>query len=258
MPQTVWSGAVSFGLVNVPVKLVSATRDRAVRFSQLHGNDGEKIRMKRTCPEHGEIPYDEVVKGYAVGKHEFVVVTPEELSSLEPEKGRTIDIEEFVDLSEVDPVFYNKPYHLVPDETGSKAYHLLLAAMEETGMAGVGRFVLRNREHLVVLRPLEGALVLETLRFHDEVVSPETALSEAPKKKEPAKKELDMAVRLVKELAAAWDPSKYEDEFRDKVLKLVEKKKSGETVKITPPAQEGPVTEDLEKALEKSLSEITR
>lgn len=256
MPQTVWSGAVSFGLVNVPVKVVSATRDRSVHFSQLHARDGEKIRMKRTCPEHGEIPYEEVVKGYPVGKHEFVVVDREELEALEPEKSRTIDIEDFVDLGEVDPVYFNKPYHLVPDETGSKAYHLLLRAMEETGMAAIGRFVLRNKEHLVVLRPLEGVLVMETMRFHDEVVEPEVVMSDAPKKAEPSGKEVDMAVRLVKELSSDWEPQKYDDRFRELVLHLVEKKRKGETVKVTPPKVEGRVTQDLEKALQESLSEI--
>jgi DNA end-binding protein Ku len=258
MPQTIWSGAVSFGLVNVPVKVVSATRDRSVRFSQLHADDGEKVRMKRTCPEHGEIAYKEIVKGYPVGKNEYVVVTKEELEALEPEKSRTIDIEDFVKLEDVDPVYFEKPYHLVPDEAGSKAYHLLFQAMEKTGMVAVGRFVLRNREHLVVLRPVDQVLVMETMRFHDEVVKPETVLAEAPKKKEPSKKEVDMAVRLVKELSSDWEPEKYEDTFRELVVHLVEKKKKGETVKITPPKVEEGVTEDLEKALEASLSEIAR
>lgn len=258
MPQTIWSGAVSFGLVNVPVKLVSATRDRNVRFSQLHKDDGEKVRMKRTCPEHGEIDYAEIVKGYPVSKNEYVVVTPKELESLEPEKSRTIDIEDFVDLGDVDPVYFNKPYHLVPDEAGSKAYHLLLQAMEQTGMAAVGRFVLRNREHLVAIRPLEGSLVMETMRFYDEVVDPKAAMSGAPRKKEPKPKELEMAVRLIKELSSDWDPSNYEDTFREQVLELVEKKKRGETVTVTPRKKQEGVPEDLEAALEASLSEITR
>lgn len=258
MPQTVWSGAVSFGLVNVPVKAVSATRDRSVRFSQLHKEDGERIRMKRTCPEHGEVPYDEVVKGFPVSKNEYVVVTKEDVESLEPEKSRMIEIEDFVDVGEVDPVYFRKPYHLIPDETGSKAYHLLLSAMEETGMAAVGRFVLRNREHLVVLRPVEGALVMETMRFEDEVVDPSSVMEDAPRPRQPNKKELEMAVRLVRELSGQWEPEKYEDTFREAILDLVEKKRRGETVKVKPHEEEERVTRDLEKALEDSLAQISR
>jgi DNA end-binding protein Ku len=258
MPQTIWSGAVSFGLVNVPVKAVSATRDKSVRFSQLHAPDGEKIRMKRTCPEHGEIPYEEVVKGYAVGKNEYVVIQPDDLEALEPEKSRTIDIEDFVDLEKVDPIYFQRPYFLVPDETGAKAYALLHTAMELTGKAAVGRFVMRNREHLVIIRPLGEGLVLETMRFYDEVVRTENVLADAPKRKEPAEREVEMAVRLVKELATEWDPEKYEDTFRERILELVEKKKKGETVRVTPPKAETGVEQDLAAALEESLREIAR
>lgn len=256
MAHTVWSGAISFGLVNIPVKAKVATRDRSVRFVQLHAPDGERIRMQRTCAEHGEVPYEEVTKGHPVGKGEYVVVTKEELESVEPEKADTIEIEAFVKLAEVDPVYFHKTYHLVPDQAGGKAYQLLVDALEATDRIALGRFVMRNKEHLVALRTWSSHIVMETLYFHDEVVQPED-VAEDVKVRKPSGKEEDMAVRLVESLATEFDPAKYEDTFRQRVEDLIQAKAEGGTFHVEERARE-PVIEDLEAALEKSLQEIKR
>lgn len=256
MAHTVWSGAISFGLVNIPVKAKVATRDRSIRFVQLHEQDGERIRMQRTCPEHGPIPYEEVTKGHPVGKSEFVVVTKDEISALEPEKADTIEIEAFVKLEEVDPVYFDKTYHLVAEAAGGKAYQLLVDALEDTGRVAIGRFVMRNKEHLVALRTWEGHIVMETLYFHDEVVPPDEVTEEA-KLRAPSKKEEEMAVKLIETLATEFDPLEYEDTFRNRLLELIEAKAQGSTVQVKERPREV-VIEDLEAALEKSLQEIKR
>lgn len=250
MPRAIWSGAISFGLVNIPVKANVATRDHRIKFVQLHEADGERIRYQRTCAEHGEVPYEQIVKGHPVGRGEYVVVTDEELGSIEPEKSHTIEIEDFVALEEVDPIYFDRTYHLVPDGAGAKAYRLLVEAMEETGQVAIGRFVLRAKEHLVALRTLDGALVMELLHYADEVELPEK-----PETKEPTKKEQQMAVRLIKSLTKKFEPQRYEDRFQQRLQEFVEAKAEGQTVKVEE-APRGTVIEDLEKALEKSLQEV--
>src|SRR3712207_1399951 len=174
MPRSIWSGAISFGLVNVPVKLYSAVNRKTVRFNQLNGKTGHRIAQKRVDPTTGEeVAYEDIVKGYELTKDRYVLVTQEELDALDPEKTRTIDIEDFVDLADIDPVYYDHPYWLVPDKGAAKAYSLLLTAMEESGKVAIARVVLRNKEHLVALRPAGGGLKMETLHFHDEVVPAE-------------------------------------------------------------------------------------
>src|ERR687893_7796 len=174
MPRSMWSGAISFGLVNVPVKLYSAVSRKTVRFHQLNGKTGTRIAQKRVDATTGEeVPYEDLVKGYELTKERYVVITPDELEALDPEKSRTIDIEDFVDLADIDPVYYDHPYWLVPDKGAAKAYSLLLKAMEESGKVAIARVVLRNKEHLVALRPAGPGLMMETMNFHDEVVPAE-------------------------------------------------------------------------------------
>src|SRR5919199_47420 len=174
MPRSIWSGAISFGLVNVPVKLFSAVNRKTVRFNQLNKETGNRIQQKRVDPETGEeVSYEQIVKGYELTKDRYVVITPEELDALDPEKSRTIDIEDFVDLEEIDPIYYDHPYYLVPDKGAEKAYGLLMNAMRESEKVAIARVVLRSKEQLVAIRPAGDLLMMETMIFADEVVDPE-------------------------------------------------------------------------------------
>src|ERR687889_2794176 len=171
MPRSIWSGAISFGLVNVPVKLFSAVSKKTVRFNQLNKETGNRIQQKRVDPETGEeVSYEQIVKGYELTKDRYVIITPEELDALDPEKTRTVDIEDFVDLDEIDPVYYDHPYYLVPDKSAAKAYRLLLDAMREADKVAIARVVIRSKEQLVAIRPRDDVLTMETMLFADEVV----------------------------------------------------------------------------------------
>ncbi len=256
MPRAIWSGAISFGLVNIPVKLYSAVQRKTVRFHQLDQEDNGRIQQKRVNPRSGEeVPYENLVKGYEIGPDRYVVVTPEELDSLAPEKTRTVDIEDFVDLEQIDPIFYDHPYYLVPATGAEKPYKLLYDAMEASGKVAIARVVIRSKENLVAIRPLDGVLAMETMLFSDEVVSPDT-LDERPEddKVKTSKKELEMANQLIDSLTGNFDPSKYRDEYRDSVLDLIERKAQGEEIVVeaeAPPPKEVP---DLMAALEASIA----
>jgi DNA end-binding protein Ku len=259
MPRSIWSGAISFGLVNVPVKLFSAVSKKTVRFNQLNKDTGNRIQQKRVDPETGEeVSYEQIVKGYELTKDRYVVITPEELDSLDPEKTRTIDIEDFVDLDEIDPVYYDHPYYLVPDKGAAKAYGLLLGAMKESGKVAIARVVIRSKEQLVAIRPGEGdVLMMETMLFHDEVV-PSDDLDELPEAKDlkASDRELKMAQQLIDSLSSEFDPSRYRDEYRDKVLELIERKASGEEIAVQPEAPQPARVPDLMAALEASLAAV--
>jgi DNA end-binding protein Ku len=254
-----WSGAISFGLVNVPVKLYSAVSRKTVRFHQLNGKTGTRIAQKRVDASTGEeVPYEDIVKGYELTKERYVVITPDELETLDPEKSRTIDIEDFVDLADIDPVYYDHPYYLVPDKGATKAYGLLLNAMEESGKVAVARVVLRSKEHLVAIRPAPGnVLTMETMLFADEVVPPEE-LDELPEAKDlkASERELTMAQQLIDSLSSDFEPEKYRDEYREKVLELIERKAAGEEIAIQPEAPEPKKVPDLMAALEASLAAV--
>jgi DNA end-binding protein Ku len=241
-----WSGAISFGLVNVPVKLYSAVSRKTVRFHQLNAKTGHRVAQKRVDSANGEeVPYEDIVKGYELTKERYVVITPDELETLDPEKSRTIDIEDFVDLADIDPVYYDHPYYLVPDKGATKAYGLLLNAMEESGKVAVARVVLRSKEHLVAIRPAPGnVLTMETMLFADEVVPPEE-LDELPEAKDlkASERELTMAQQLIDSLSSDFEPEKYRDEYREKVLELIE-------------APEPKKVPDLMAALEASLAAV--
>src|SRR5438270_1076560 len=174
MPRSIWSGAISFGLVNVPIKLFSAVSQKDVRFHQLDAKTKTRIRQKRVSAETGEeVSYDEIIKGYEVAPDQYVAISPEELETLDPKKTKSIDIEDFVDLDQIDPIYYERPYYLVPDKGGAKAYALLVQAMKDTNKIGIARLVLRTKQYLAAIRPLGDALVLETLLYADEVVEPD-------------------------------------------------------------------------------------
>jgi DNA end-binding protein Ku len=258
MPRAIWSGAISFGLVNIPVKLFSAVSRKTVRFHQLDGEDNQRIQQKRVNPRTGEeVPYENLVKGYEIGPERYVVITPEELDGLSPEKTRTIDIEDFVDLDEIDPIFYDHPYYLVPDKGAEKAYRLLLDAMEAANKVAIARVVIRSKENLVAIRPRGDVLTMETLLFGDEVIEPDQldGVPEAADQKKTSKRELDMAQQLIDSLSAEFDPDKYRDEYRDRVLDMIERKSQGEDVVVEVPAEEPKKVPDLMAALEASIAQ---
>lgn len=255
MPRAIWSGSVSFGLVNVPVKLTTATSPKDVRFHQLHDEDHGRINQKRVCSVDGEeVEYSHIVKGYDLGGGRYVVVEPEELASIDVEATRNIDIEEFVDLADIDPVYFEKSYYLVPDGRAEKPYALLVETMQRCGKVALGRFVLRTKQYLAALRARDGVLVLSTMLYADEVIDP--ALLEVPTALDtaPSERELSMAAQLVESLSAPFDPEKYHDDYREKVLALIEAKAEGEVITQPEPAVEATPVVDLMAALEASLA----
>ncbi|MGH9077608.1 MAG: Ku protein [Acidimicrobiales bacterium] len=259
MPRSIWSGSVSFGLVNVPVKLVTATAPQDIRFHQLHDADGGRINQRRVCSVDGEeVDYTEIVKGYDLGGGRFVTIAPEELAALDPEGTRSIDIEEFVDLADIDPVFFDKSYYLTPDGRAEKPYALLAEAMASTGKVALGRFVLRTKQYLAAMRARDGVLVLSTMLYADEVVDPADLEVPTTAATRPSDRELDMATSLVESLSARWDPGRYHDEHREKVLALIEAKADGESVPAPEQARPNAPVVDLMAALEASLAAARR
>jgi DNA end-binding protein Ku len=253
-----WSGAISFGLVNVPIKLYSAVSRKTVRFHQLNGETGSRIAQKRVDSGTGEeVAYENIVKGYELTKDRYVLITPDELETLDPEKSRSIDIEDFVDLADIDPVYYDHPYYLVPDKGAAKAYGLLLNAMRESGRVAIARVVLRSKEQLVAIRPDRDGdlLMMETMIFADEVV-PKDDLDGLPDAKElqVSDREVKMAQQLIESLSSDFEPERYKDEYREKVLQLIERKAEGEEITAPPEAAEPAKVPDLMAALEASLA----
>ncbi|MGH2978156.1 MAG: Ku protein [Solirubrobacterales bacterium] len=255
MPRSIWRGAISFGLVNVPVKLYSAVSKKTVRFNQLHDADQARIQQKRVCSKDGEeIPYENIVKGFEIAPDRYVVITPDELEALDPAKTRTIDIEDFVDLEHIDPLYYEHPYYLVPDTGAAKAYKLLLEALRETNKVAIARVVLRSKEYLVAIRPAGEVLTMETMLFADELI-PAEGLDELPEADVKATdRELSMARQLIEAQATEFDPGKYRDEYRERVLELIERKAAGEDIAVQPMAEERQEVPDLMAALEQSLA----
>jgi DNA end-binding protein Ku len=257
MPRPIWSGAVSFGLVNVPVKLFSATSSKDVRFHQLEESTGARVRQKRVSAQTGEeVAYESIVKGYEIAPDRYVIITPEELEALDPKATKTVDIEDFVDLDEIDPVYFERAYYLVPDVGGSKAYALLRDAMREQNKVAIARMVLRTKQYLCAIRPQGDALVLETLLYADEVV-PQDALDGLPREGdvEITERESKIARSLIDSLATEFEPEKYRDEYREQVLQLIEAKAEGQEYVAQPAAEPAPVV-DLMAALEASLAAV--
>jgi DNA end-binding protein Ku len=262
MARAIWSGAISFGLVNVPVKLYAATSPKAVRFHQLSGKTGARIRQKRVDESTGdEVAYEDIVKGYELSPDRYVLIDPEELDALDPKATRTIDIEDFVDLSEIDPIYYDHSYYLAPSAGGAKPYRLLLEAMRESGKVAIGKVVLRSKQQLCALRPggPDGeVLTLSTMLFGDEVVDPDRLDElDGVADGDASERELAMAKQLIDTLSSEFDPSKYRDEYRDRVLGLIERKAAGEELTAVPQAAEEPdAAPDLMAALEASLAAV--
>ena len=256
MPRAIWSGAISFGLVNVPVKLYSAVSRKTVRFHQLNADTQARIQQKRVDAETGEeVPYERIVKGYEISPDRYVVIEPAELEGLDPEKTRTIDILDFVEEPDIDPIFYDHPYYLVPGAGAEKAYRLLLEAMEQSGKVAIAKVVIRSKESLVAIRPAGDVLTMSTMLFHDEVV-PVERLDELPaadKATKATKRELDMAEQLIGSLTSDFEPEKYRDEYRERVLEMIERKSEGEEVTVAAPAEEPKPVPDLMAALEASI-----
>ena len=257
MPRAIWSGSLSFGLVNVPVALLSGTRDVQVHFHQLDSQDNTPIEVRRYCSaEDVEVPYEEIVKGYEIEDGKYVMLTDDELAAAAPEKTRTIDIEEFVEVEDIDPIFYDHPYFLVPTggEGGARAYVLLREVMDREGRAALGRFVLRNKEYLAAVRPRDGVLTLTTMVFADEIRPTDPVAELAGGEKAP-KNEVDAAVELIDAMSTDWDPKRYHDHYRERLLKVIEAKADGATIEA--PEEEDAPTEvpDLMAALEATLAE---
>ena len=255
MPRSIWTGAISFGLVNIPIRLVTAVEDRSVSFRQIRRGDNSRIRHRRVAQADGEeVAQEDIVKGYEVAPDRYVVIDPTELKALDPKSSRTIDIEDFVELSEIDPIYFDSSYYLVPQETAAKPYRLLHEAMRSSGKAAIARFVLRSKQYLAVLRPLGDAIAVSTMVYHDEVV-PTSRLDGLPGEEvELSERELAMAEQLVASMTADWEPEKYEDTYRHKVLELIEQKAEGQEIVSVPDAEKesGDVV-DLMAALEQSL-----
>jgi DNA end-binding protein Ku len=256
MARALWSGSISFGLVNIPVKVATAVSEKEVRFHMLHGRDGARIRLRRVCSKDGaEVPNEDIVRGYEVARGEYVTFTDQEIEAADPKAARTIDIQEFVALDEIDPAYYDRPYYLLPDKNADKAYALLLAAMQRTGKVAIARVVMREKEYLVALRPKGRALMMETMHFADEVVPDEKAAEEVKATaKDVDAKQLALAERLIESLTEPFQPAKHRNTHRDKLLALVEAKVKGHKVVVEPLSAPPVRTVDLLAALESSLS----
>lgn len=256
MPRSMWTGSLSFGLVNVPVMLASAVRDQTIRFRQLHKDTHRPITVKRFCSaEDVEVEWDQVAHGYEIDDDNLIVITDEDLATVEPRKTRTIEIETFVPLADVDPVYFNHPYVLLPvgDSEGTlRAYQLLVEVMSKTDRAALGRFVMRTKEYLVLVRARQGALSLVTLLWHDEV-RPAKDIAPGVKAKKQA---VERTVALIEELSVDWEPERYEDRYRERLLEVIEAKRKGGTVKAPEPEREPTATPDLMAALEESLAKM--
>jgi DNA end-binding protein Ku len=259
MPRAMWTGTIGFGMVTVPVKLYSAVDRKTVRFHQLSGKSGARVAQKRVDAASGEeVPYEDVVKGYELAPDRYVVIEPGELESLQPKKTKTIEIEEFVDLSQIDPVYYDHPYYLAPGPGGAKPYRLLLEAMRETGKVAIARVVIRSKEQLVAVRPIGDALGMATMLFADEVLSPQR-LDEVAETSDvkTTKRELDVAKQLVDSLAGNFVPDDFRDTYREDVLALIENKAQGKAIAVAPAPEEAAApAPDLMSALKASLAAV--
>ncbi|MDD1668527.1 MAG: Ku protein [Methanomicrobiales archaeon] len=251
--RPIWSGSISIGLVNVPVKVYPMTRDLSVHFHLLHRKDGQPLRYERVCTRDGMVvPWEETVKGYEVRKNEFVTFEKEELRAALPESDRRIRIDRFVHYLSLDPVYFENSFALVPDGTPD-AYSLLHAVCRELGQAGVGRFTLRTKEYPTVVHAYHGALILTTLRYAEEVLDPLT-FEELKSLPDPVAKQLDLAKRIITELSGDFDISAYQDTYRDRVLELIGKKRAGETIRVEKP--KAAEVKELMVALEETVAKL--
>jgi DNA end-binding protein Ku len=258
MPRAIWSGAISFGLVNIPIKLFNGVSRKNVHFNQIDSRSGSRIQYRKVSAADGEeVPAEAIVKGYQLASGDYVLVGDDELAALDPEASRTVDIEQFVDLEEIDPMFYDSAYFVAPDKAAMKPYALLAQAMEEEGKVAIARFVMRTKQYLAALRSKDGVLVLSTMVYADEVNDPfDLAEIDGVTDTDVSSRELQMASQLIESLTEPFEPDKFEDTYRNQVLDLVERKAAGEeeVVAAPAPAAEEKVV-DLMAALEASVKE---
>jgi DNA end-binding protein Ku len=259
MARAIWSGTISFGLLNVPVRLFSAVARRNIALREIRESDNSRIKHKRVAEgTDEEVPYENIVKAYELTPGQYVPLSKDEMSALAPEKTRAIDVQDFVDIEEIDPMYFDSPYYLGPADGAEKAYSLLAAAMESSGKAAISRFVFRNKEHLAAIRASDGVLTLTTMRFHDEVVPPGDLDDALPDKKpKVAKREQQMAEQLIDSLSTEFEPDAYKDEYREQLLALIEQKAEGKEI-VAPEAETPKATKapDLMAALEESIAAV--
>ena len=256
MARALWSGSLSFGLVNVPVQVVSAVRDLDLHFHQLHAKDKVRIEQRRFCSKEDiEVGIEEVAHSYDLdGK--TVIVTDEELASVQPRKTRTIDIEAFVPFDQLDPIYFDHPYFLIPagDSDGTlRAYRLLERTMDQAGRVALGRFVMRTKEYLAAIRARDGALELTTVLFHDEIRQTKPIPTGG---KKPSRQQLDQAVAVIEELTEEWEPERYTDCYRERLMKIIERKRKRQKIEAPAPEKEPSATPDLLEALKRSLENV--
>jgi DNA end-binding protein Ku len=259
MARAIWSGSISFGLLNVPVRLYSAVARRNIALREIRDSDSARIKHRRVAEgTDEEVPYENIVKAYEVTPGRYVPLTKDEMSALAPEKTRAIEVQDFVDIEEIDPMYFDSPYYLGPADGAEKAYSLLAAAMEKSGKAAIARFVFRNKEHLAAIRAGDGVLTLTTMRFADEVVPPSELDDALPKKQgKVAKKEQEMAEKLIESLSTEFDPSSYRDEYREQLLGLIESKAEGKEIVAAETEEREPTkAPDLMAALEESIAAV--
>ncbi|HTU87156.1 MAG TPA: Ku protein [Solirubrobacteraceae bacterium] len=260
MPRALWSGSLSFGLVNVPVVMVPAVRDLDLHFRQLHAKDGAPIDVQRWCSkEDVEVGWDEIDRAFELDDGGQVIVTDEELEAIEPRRTRTIEIESFVDLSEVDPIYFDHPYYLLPasgDDGSARAYRLLTDVMARTERAALGQFVMRAKEYLAIVRSHDGALMLSTMLFADEVRDGNDVENAAQKSHKPSAQQLKAAAAVIEELSGKWEPGEWKDRYRRRLRDVVARKRKGQTIKAPKPREAVPEMPDLMAALEQTLADM--
>ena len=249
MPRSIWSGAVSFGMVSIPVNLYTATQDKDISFHLMHEECGNRVKQLRWCPFHERaLEWDEIARGYEYAKNEYVVLTDEDLEKLPLPSKRTIELSAFVHVEEIDPIYYEKSYYLEPRQEGAKAFALLMRVLEDKGLVGLAKIAIRNKEQLCALRPQDGTLILETLYYPDEIrVEKSVEASEV----RVSEREMEMATTLVNVLSAPFEPEKYQDDYRRALMELIEAKRKGQEV-VAPPPPRGKVV-DLMAALRQSV-----
>src|SRR3954447_20723902 len=259
MARAIWSGSISFGLLNVPVKLYSAVARRGISLREIRESDGARIKHRRVAEgTDEEVPYEKIIKAFEISKDRYVPLSKDELASLDPEKSRAIEVQDFVEIAEIDPIYFDSPYYLGPADGAEKAYSLLAQAMEQSGKVAIARFVFRNKEHLAAIRPGDGVLTLTTMRFADEVVPPDELEDVLPSEKPKiGKREVEMAEQLIDSLTRDFDPTLYRDEYREELLAMIERKAAGEDVVAAPQEDREPTkAPDLMAALEQSIADV--
>jgi DNA end-binding protein Ku len=259
MARPMWSGTISFGLVNIPIKLFNAVKKKTLQFHQLRKSDGCRIKLKRVCSNDGnEVPKEEIVKGFEVSPEQYVILSPEEMENVYPKSSRRIEIADFVDLEQIDPIYFEHSYYLTPDKGMEKAYSLLLIAMKKSQKTAIASFVLRNKQYIAAIRPTNNVITLSTMFFSDEIISQENLEDLPTEEHQPNERELSIALQLIESLSSSFTPEKYHNEYREKLLSMIESKAEGQVITQQPIIEQGGKVVDLMAALEASLSALKK